>query len=58
MKPERTAKVTALEAVTFLLEDDPLADKRSFQYQIELINAFTNDILNGKLDLSESDINE
>ena len=50
-KPERTAKVSALEAIKIILETRP--DITSFQDQIEMIHAFTKDVLEGKFDMSE-----
>tara|TARA_Y100001963_G_C6517696_1_gene325125 strand:+ start:410 stop:574 length:165 start_codon:yes stop_codon:yes gene_type:complete len=48
---ERIAKVSALEAIKIILESRP--DITRFQDQIEMIHAFTKDVLEGKLDMSE-----
>ena len=56
-KQERTAKVSALRAIELLLENAP-PEIQSFQDQIEMIHAFTQDILDGKLDSAEDSMGE
>ena len=51
MKQKRTAKVSALDAIKLVLDNAPHIQE--FEDQIRMIHAFTQDILDGKLDSEE-----
>tara|TARA_B100000029_G_scaffold201971_3_gene200222 strand:- start:1686 stop:1862 length:177 start_codon:yes stop_codon:yes gene_type:complete len=56
MTQKRIAKVSALEAIKLVLDNAPHV--QDFEDQIRMINAFTQDILDGKLDSAEDTAGE
>jgi len=56
-RKNRTVKLSTLRIMEILLKDKQVA-RWSFEDQIKMINKFTQDVLDGKLDSAEDQLGE